>query len=740
MRPLTIGFLAARLDDPYQHAVWSGAVEEAKNLGVQIVFFGGQRLQSPIGFEALDNVAFDVAAKSHLVALVVMTNVIGTYLNAEELFQFLRHFKNVPIVSVGVKLPEIPSIRINNTGGMVAVANHLVQIHNRKRFLFLAGPPNHSESVMRETEFRQQIAQLLDNQAMLEVEYCNFQEEDAYQAMKQRLNTNFPFDAVVAANDVMAFGALRALTEKGIAVPQTISVTGFDDTDDSRFSIPPLTTVRQETCELGRQAIRFIVSKLGFRADIPPLVEAGVSFIIRESCGCPPTILSTDAGKSINVSEDSLIVLSQAVNEALSKGKNPAALKPENIDPLLRDRALFIIADGIARYQADLRRSAERRAAVIQEIESSLVASFSLPDILLQVAQGTRALGISACWLAIFESKGATPEWARLVLASEEGNSRILAPYGLRFRTSDLLPGGLSSRWNAYVCEPLRFGDERLGYFICTADSEDRRVFDAMRDQISSAIKGALLMAAERDREWQLEHEVRLRTTELSTANTRLKEEIKRRSTLERELLDISNEIMGRIGQDIHDDLCQDIAGIALMAAILEGNLRRIQDETVQQYATAASAIATVASKTATKAKSIARGLYLAELEAKGLVEAVTELVKSVQERSTAMIHLEVTPGFSIKDSDKALQLYRIIQEALNNAIAHAHAQQITVALKMDRESIQVVVTDDGTGIITKNSNGMGLRIIKYRASVVGGELKIQSGEGATTLSCRVMR
>jgi DNA-binding LacI/PurR family transcriptional regulator len=153
MERVLIGFLAARLDEPYQHAVWRGAAEEAERIGTAIVFFGGQRVGSPVGYEALDNIAFDLAARSHVAGLAVMTNVIGTYLSGEELLQFIGRFSSVPVVSVGVDIPGVPSVRINNQGGMIAVADHLVKVHKRSRFLFLAGPAGHSESIGREREF-----------------------------------------------------------------------------------------------------------------------------------------------------------------------------------------------------------------------------------------------------------------------------------------------------------------------------------------------------------------------------------------------------------------------------------------------------------------------------------------------------------------------------------------------------------------------------------------------------------
>ncbi|AEJ18473.1 histidine kinase [Gracilinema caldarium DSM 7334] len=753
MKRKIIGFLAARLDEPYQHSVWSGAVEEAEKLGITLIFFGGQRLESPVGFEALDNIAFNLAARSHLDALVVMTNVIGTYLTQDEILVFMNRLKKVPLVSVGVEIPGIHSVFIDNSGGMTAIAEHLVKVHRRREFLFLAGPINHNESIAREKEFSQHLKMLLGNEFILRIEYCNFQENEAWDTVGRLISQGLSFDAIVAANDLMAMGALRALAEAGIRVPEEVSVTGFDDTEDSRFSIPPLTTIRQGTCELGRQAIRSLSINLGLLPKAHMIMHrTPVSLVIRESCGCSSIpehdfcndqrLQTYQIGSGENSDAGVLLQLANDVNTALSRGRNPATIQYRHLEAPYLEKAQVIIAEGIARYQASLRRSVERRAAVLREIEASLVSSFALTDILSAVAAGTRTLGISACYLALFESKGITPEWARLLLASEGNKTRILAPYGVRFRTVDILPGGLPDNWKSYVVEPLRFGEERLGYLVCTADSEDRQVFEALRDQVSGAIKGALLMTAERDRERNLEHQVRIRTIELSRMNEQLREEIERRRALERELLDISNDIMASIGRDIHDDLCQNIAGIGLMAAILEGNLRRLDGPGAAEAANAAASIAHAASKTASQAKGMARGLYPAELEAKGLVAAVGELVKAAQNRSNMAITLEVSPGFTIKNSEKALHLYRIIQEALNNAVTHSKASHIQVSLKGDRESVEVMVADNGIGFNPQRVQtvGLGLRILKYRSSLIGGELRIRALDPGCCVSCRVVR
>ena len=273
----------------------------------------------------------------------------------------------------------------------------------------------------------------------------------------------------------------------------------------------------------------------------------------------------------------------------------------------------------------------------------------------------------------------------------------ILAPYGLRFRTAELVPGGLPRSSCAFVCEPLRFGDDRLGYLLCTADSTERRMYEALRDQVSSALKGAFLMAAERDRERSLERAVRARTLELSMANSRLVEEMAQRKGLERELLEISNRIVGKIGQDIHDNLCQDIAGLGIMAAVLEGSLRR--GGLSSRGRRGRGPLPRPPAKRPPAPKGIARGLYPAELEAKGIVRPWSAWSDRRESATRPTIKLEVTAGFAVRDSEKALHLYRIVQEALSNSIRHSVCEGDPRGLYMDRETVTAEISDDGIGM-----------------------------------------
>lgn len=452
----TVGFLAARFDEAYQYAVWSGAADEAKSLGISLVFFGGQRISSPIGYEALDNIAFDLAKRCDIEGLIVMSNVIGTYISNKEQADFLHHFHDKELVTIGVEFKGIEAVCVDPSGGMSSIVEHLVHVHGRKRFLFLAGPKGHIESDERKAEFLQRLSCLLP-EAKPSIVHGDFTDDDACARVNEFLDAGGTADAIVAANDQMAFGALASLSAHGLSVPSDVSLTGFDDTEDSRFSDPSLTTVRQPVAILGHMAMRHMAAKLGL---VPkePSVRLPVSCIIRESCGCrySPDQEETRPGGS-----------------ALPLESGEEKLPPNT--------------EQECRHFVSQRLIVEKRAAILSEIEASLISSFSMEDILREIARSTRELGISSCWLSLFDSSDFPPVWSRLFLAADKKTVRILVPQGMCFRTAELVPGGLPEKWDSYVCEPLCFGNDRLGYLICTADSTDRRMYAALRDQVSSS-------------------------------------------------------------------------------------------------------------------------------------------------------------------------------------------------------------------------------------------------------------
>lgn len=383
---LRIGFLATQFEESYQHAVFQGAVEEGARSSFQLVFFEGSNAETQRRAGALDETAFSLAALARLDGLIIMTNTMGSSYDTQRIAGYLARFSGIPMVSLGVEFPGVAFLKANTKGGIRSEVAHLIKVHDRHSFVFLAGPRNHPESEQREAEFKEMIEELAPG-AKAEIRYGDFLEERAYHEVMALIASGWGFDAVVAANDQMAMGAIRALSEHGIPVPEAVSVTGFDDIPDSLQSLPPLTTIHQPMAELGRQAVRYLAMR--FRSGRPEdeVSDLSSAFVVRESCGC---VGAMDAL--------SIQALEQRLREEVSK-----------------------------------RVAAEERTALLRRIESAMVRSFSLEDILRELAEGVRDLAISCCAVVLFDTKSSSPEWSDLLMLSHDGDIRILTPYGVRF-------------------------------------------------------------------------------------------------------------------------------------------------------------------------------------------------------------------------------------------------------------------------------------------------------------------
>ncbi len=207
------------------------------------------------------------------------------------------------------------------------------------------------------------------------------------------------------------------------------------------------------------------------------------------------------------------------------------------------------------------------------------------------------------------------------------------------------------------------------------------------------------------------------------------------RKRLEREILEISGREQRRIGQDLHDSLCQHLAGIGFMAKVLE---RRISGGT-EIDSTQPAEIVRLIDEAITLTRGFARGLNPIMLESDGLMLALVELAGNTEKLFGITCRFSHDEPLLTDDESMASHLYRIVQEAINNAIKHGKPRSITIAFVTDGKTNTLSVTDDGTGIgnTPGPGKGMGLNIMNYRASMIGASLDVRPGtERGTVVSC----
>jgi PAS domain S-box-containing protein len=213
--------------------------------------------------------------------------------------------------------------------------------------------------------------------------------------------------------------------------------------------------------------------------------------------------------------------------------------------------------------------------------------------------------------------------------------------------------------------------------------------------------------------------------------------EVTENKRLEKEIQEISEREKRRIGQDLHDGLGQYLTGIACMVKVVE---QKLASRDLPE-ANDVKKITTMVNETITQARDLARGLCPVELENNGLQAALQELANRVSRTSVNCV-LKAPTFAKVYDNAAAIHLYRIAQEAVNNAIKHGRSKNVTISLNTQNNQVELTVEDDGCGLPQKTGKaaGMGLRVMNYRASMIGATVSVSAGNPCGTVVRCVMQ
>lgn len=204
---------------------------------------------------------------------------------------------------------------------------------------------------------------------------------------------------------------------------------------------------------------------------------------------------------------------------------------------------------------------------------------------------------------------------------------------------------------------------------------------------------------------------------------------------LEKEILEISRREQRRIGQDLHDVLGQNLTGLAFIAKVLE---RKLREKSLPEAAEAGK-ITTHINQCINQARALARGLCPVDVKADGFMSALRQFAGTVQELFDVRCRFQCDAPILIQDNTAATHLFHIAQEAVNNAVKHGKAGEIAITLTATDGRLIMEIRDNGIGLPEKlaTESGMGLRIMNYRAKMIGGSFEAARGpEGGTVIKC----
>lgn len=200
--------------------------------------------------------------------------------------------------------------------------------------------------------------------------------------------------------------------------------------------------------------------------------------------------------------------------------------------------------------------------------------------------------------------------------------------------------------------------------------------------------------------------------------------DLSERKELEEKILSISEEEQARIGQDIHDDLCQQLAAIGCLARVVYQRLSANNQPEALQLAE----IARLVTQANVRAREMSRGLMPVVLDSDGLMAALADLASSTERIFRVSCPFRCDPPVQVNDNKLATQLYRIAQEGVANAIKHSQAERIELSLSLEQGFLTLTIRDNGVGVSgnAAKSPGMGLLTMSHRARMVGGNLTVE--------------
>jgi PAS domain S-box-containing protein len=310
----TIGFLTHGIWDTFGVVLWHGVIDAAQEEDANLVCFpGGDLNAARQPFEAQANIIYDLASAENVNGLVISGSALSSFVGLEGLRTFCDWYRPLPMATISAALEGIPSVLVDNYQGVRDAMTHLFEIHGCRRVAFIPGPADNAEVQER---YRAYSDALREHGSFFDPDLVappgDWNPPSGWDAIHVLLDQRqAKFDAVVVANDGMAIGALEALQARGIAVPEDVIVTGFNDSEEVRFATPPFTTIRQPIHGQVKQATKMVLAQLRGE-QVPAQATLPTKLVVRQSCGCLDPKVAQAAAGPVTASGD----MSEAVRVA----------------------------------------------------------------------------------------------------------------------------------------------------------------------------------------------------------------------------------------------------------------------------------------------------------------------------------------------------------------------------------------------------------------------------------------
>jgi signal transduction histidine kinase/DNA-binding LacI/PurR family transcriptional regulator len=285
----TIAVLGAQLTRVWGAEFMAGVLDIAKENDINVVYFaGGKPSAIPSAADGGDSYGlYDLIKPGHFDGILLSAD-LAHGASLDEIKKFLRSFEPTPIASFAIPAEGVTSFMTDNVGGMRSVIRHLIEMHGFKRIAFVRGPVGQVEADQRFDAYKEELkAHGIRFEESLVVE-GDYSPESGRAAIRTLFDERgIRVQAIAASNDRMAFGMLEALQQRGVNVPDSVALAGFDNVSESQSMGVPLTTVNQSFYDIGRQSFESLLKRMnGESVERSTILPS--QLVVRWSCGCLP--------------------------------------------------------------------------------------------------------------------------------------------------------------------------------------------------------------------------------------------------------------------------------------------------------------------------------------------------------------------------------------------------------------------------------------------------------------------
>jgi signal transduction histidine kinase/DNA-binding LacI/PurR family transcriptional regulator len=578
---VTVGLVINSLGTEYQQEIWRGVEDAARLRGVNVVVFEGGCIDPPHPYERLRNLVYNRISASRIDGLIITSTTIGSSQGPAAMESvFSDIVKAVPTVCIGKGIPGARAVSVNNHSGIEGLVDHLVTVHGRKHFVFLGVSESNPDMMERLAAFRQALARHNLEPAPDAILQGEYRAAISGRLLKSWIDLGHPFDAVVAANDEMAFGSLKTLMSLGYDVPLRVSVTGFDDIPSARrFSIP-LTTSFHPMYDIAVRAFTMLMDGIE-TGEYGPDSELSSRPIIRQSCGClSRAVLSVDRRHALTCPDerdpscdgitlpsefpsietsfrrlmerpgdtDAFLFLFRSAllrdsslptfdapswNAVVSRLGSlvSACSEPRACETVLHQARIMVQEFSEAAQAGYVVREYLRHRSIMYSV-ADFIGSSSLQSLFERMCRSLPDLGVNAFYLSLFVP-GTDGERSRLLFGIRDRTRIPLPDSGVEFASDDLFPPELCETGDRFsVCAEMLFHDDVVqGMIVIGISREDIAFTDVLSRQIRGALRSSLLVDELVDKDEKLNlafNQLSVRAAELERATGQIREDHQR--------------------------------------------------------------------------------------------------------------------------------------------------------------------------------------------------------------------